>query len=164
MKPQHVMGSRWRRMLGAFVVCACVAPLVACGLSSVQGTSGSSGTSSTASTASTTGTPGASSYGTLEGDVVAAPTCPVESSVNPCQPRPVTYRSVAIVGAINQTIAKTTTDQLGHFSLKLPPGTYTIRVAIMPGTVGIRQVTPAKVTIIAGQTTHITLVLDTGIR
>lgn len=163
MKLQCVLGRRWRKMLGALVLLACFAPLVACGISPIQGTSGPSSTAGISSTASPASTP-TPSYGTLNGDVVASPTCPVESSVNPCAPKPVTFRAVAVLRANSQTIAKTTTDEHGYFSVNLPPGTYTVKVAIIPGTVGMRQVTPAQVTITSGQTTHITIVLDTGIR
>jgi hypothetical protein len=41
---------------------------------------------------------------------------------------------------------------------------YDVQVAIVPGTVGMRQQTPGDVHVIAGQTTQITIQLDTGIR
>lgn len=157
MKRRYSVGGRWWHALFMLVMLACLAPLVACGVS-VQGTSGASDTPSASST------PSAPAHGTLDGEVVASPTCPVESASNPCAPKPVTSRAVAIVGSNGQNVAKTTTDGQGHFSLELAPGTYTVKVAIIPGMVGMRQVTPAKVTIISGQTTKITIVLDTGIR
>lgn len=106
----------------------------------------------------------ATATGTLIGDVVAGPTCPVEQVGNPCPPRPVAGREVAIVDAEGHVVATTTTDERGHFSLTLSPGAYTVRVAIVPGEVGMRQVTPGQVTIATGETVNVTIVLDTGIR
>jgi len=128
--------------------------------------------------ASATGTAGATGgQGTLTGDVVAGPTCPVERAEDPCRPRPVADREVTIqvqsrAGAatpvratpVPATVATTKTDANGHFSVRVPPGDYTVRVAIIPGTVGMRQDMPADVSVAAGQTAYIKITLDTGIR
>lgn len=102
--------------------------------------------------------------GTLVGDVVAGPTCPVERVGNPCPPRPVPNRQVRIESPTGDVVTTVTTDARGHFSVHLAPGHYVVRVAIIPGQVGLRQVTPGDVTIVAGQITSITIELDTGIR
>ena len=102
--------------------------------------------------------------GTLVGDVVAGPTGPVEKAGNPCPPRPVPNRQVTIETSAGVIAATATTDAQGHFSVHLAPGHYVVRVAIIPGQVGLRQVTPGDVTIVAGQTATITIMLDTGIR
>lgn len=102
--------------------------------------------------------------GTLVGDVVAGPTCPVEKAGNPCPPRPVPNRQVTIETSVGDVAATVTTDAQGHFTVHLPPGHYVVRVAIIPGQVGLRQVTPGDVIIVAGQITSITIELDTGIR
>jgi hypothetical protein len=65
----------------------------------------------------------------------------------------------------NGTIVTTaTTDVQGHFSVDLAPGHYLVRVPIVPGQIGLRQVTPGDVSIVAGRTTSVTIELDTGIR
>jgi hypothetical protein len=103
-------------------------------------------------------------HGRLTGVVVAGPSCPVEHAETPCPPKPVPSRKVTVKGSDGQVVAITTTDMLGHFSLDLEPGTYTVQVAIIPGSVGLSQVTPGNVTITEGQTTNIQIELDTGIR
>ncbi len=102
--------------------------------------------------------------GTLVGDVVAGPTCPVESIEHPCPPKPVPDRRVTIQTPGGAVVTTTTTDANGHFSVTLPPGNYVIQVTVGPGLVGIRQVTPGNVTVVAGQTVSVKIELDTGIR
>jgi len=108
------------------------------------------------------GTPGR--QGTLTGDVVAGPTCPVAPAGSPCPLAPVTDRQVTITTSSGSVAATTKTDGQGHFSVALAPGSYNVQVAIVPGQIGIRQTTFGQATITAGQTTHIQIVLDTGIR
>jgi len=101
--------------------------------------------------------------GTLTGDVVAGPTCPVQHET-PCPQAHVTNRQVTIRNLDGAVVATTTTDAQGHFSVSLSPGTYDVQVAIVPGQIGLHQTTSGRVTIVAGQTTQIQIVLDTGIR
>lgn len=110
------------------------------------------------------GTPTATPTGTLDGKVEASPTCPVEPVAHPCSPAPVPHRPITIKTPDGKLVQTVTTDANGHFSATLPAGSYVLRVAIEPGTVGIRQITPGNVTITAGGTTTITIELDTGIR
>jgi hypothetical protein len=102
--------------------------------------------------------------GTLTGDVVAGPTCPVEQINNPCPPKVVTGREVKILSTGGRVVATTTTDAQGHFSVALPPGAYVVAVTIMAGQVGLRQDTPGDVTVASGQSSYIKIELDTGIR
>jgi hypothetical protein len=102
--------------------------------------------------------------GTLAGDVVASPTCPVQQAENPCPPKPVADRQVMIETPSGAVAAKAMTDAQGHFRVTLAPGAYTVKVAIVPGLVGMRQDTPANVTVVDGRTTSVTITLDTGIR
>jgi carboxypeptidase family protein len=132
--------------LYTFAVLALATLVAACGISS-QNTS-------------STPTP----HGRLNGVVVAGPSCPVERAETPCPPKPVPSRKVTVKGSDGQVVAATTTDAQGHFGLDLESGTYTVQVAIIPGSVGLSQVTPGNVTIIPGQTTNIQIELDTGIR
>jgi hypothetical protein len=102
--------------------------------------------------------------GTLTGDVVAGPTCPVEQAENPCPPKAVANREVKILAKSGQVVATTTTDAQGHFSVALAPGEYVVAVAIVSGQVGMRQTTPGDVTVASGQSAYIKIELDTGIR
>ena len=102
--------------------------------------------------------------GTLAGKVVASPTCAVESVVKPCQPAPITHRAVSIEDASGKVVASTTTDGQGQFTVALDPGAYVVKVAIVTGQPGLRQLTPGDVTIVAGKTTSLKITLDTGIR
>jgi hypothetical protein len=136
-------------------------------------------------TASATSSPYSGPHGTITGDVVAGPTCPVEHAEDPCADRPVPDRQVTITtsGSTPPNVpppnaapytaqttptappaASTTTDANGHFSVDVPPGSYVVRVAAGLGLLGMRQITPGNVTIAAGQTTYIKIELDTGIR
>lgn len=109
-------------------------------------------------------TPSPVPTGTLDGKVVASPTCPVEPVAHPCSPAPVPHRPITIKTPDGKVVETVTTDANGHFSATLPAGSYVLQVAIEPGTVGIRQATPGNVSIVAGKTTTITIELDTGIR
>jgi hypothetical protein len=106
----------------------------------------------------------AAAQGTLTGDVEASPTCPVEQVGKPCPPAPVPNREVQVLDASGKVAASTKTDVRGHFSLAIAAGEYVVKVAIVSGQIGMRQTTPGNVTITAGQTATITIVLDTGIR
>jgi hypothetical protein len=76
----------------------------------------------------------------------------------------VTGREVTIATPSGATIATTTTDAKGHFSVAVPPGSYVVHVKIEPGTIGMRQETPGDVTVTANQTSTVHIELDTGIR
>lgn len=104
------------------------------------------------------------SQGTLTGDVVAGPTSPVQSSSTSDPTKPVPNREVRIETVDGTLVTTTTTDAQGHFSVALAPGTYVVRVKIVPGTIGVRQSNTPKVDIVAGQTVHVRVELDTGIR
>jgi hypothetical protein len=102
--------------------------------------------------------------GTLSGDVVAGPTCPVEQIDNPCPPKAVPNREVQILTKSGAVAAKTTTDAQGHFSVSLAPGDYVVAVTVVAGQVGMRQTTPGDVSVASGQSSYIKIELDTGIR
>ena len=102
--------------------------------------------------------------GTIAGDVVAGPTCPVEQAENPCPPAVVKNREVDIQTPAGRTVATTTTDANGHFSVAVPPGAYIVHVKIEQRQVGMRQTSPGDVTVIANQTSTVHIELDTGIR
>jgi hypothetical protein len=133
--------------------------LAGCASITVSGSGAGNAAGTNTSGAGTSGT-----QGTLAGDVVAGPTCPVERAEDPCPPKAVPNREVQILGAKNAVVATITTDSQGHFSLLLAPGTYTVTVPIQRGQVGMRQMSDVKVSIVASQTATVTIMLDTGIR
>ncbi len=101
--------------------------------------------------------------GTLNGEVLAGPTCPVERAEQPCPPKPVPNRVVLIETTVGTVIAQATTDQQGRFTIALTPGTYDLLVASGPGQFPIQR-KPQRVTVLAGQTQQVQIMLDTGIR
>ena len=128
--------------LGMIVVLALASMLAACGVTTVT----------------------QQSQGTLTGDVVAGPTSPVQSSSTSDDTRPVPYRDVLIETPSGTLVTTVTTDSQGRFSVALAPGTYVVRVKIETGKIGMRQYTVPTVHIVAGQTAHVRIDLDTGIR
>jgi hypothetical protein len=102
--------------------------------------------------------------GMISGAVIAGPTRPVERVDTPRATAPVTDREVLIKTRDGADAAQTTTDGQGHFAVSVAPGEYVVQVAIVPGTVGLRQQTPGAVRVAAGQTSYVTVELDTGIR
>jgi hypothetical protein len=95
----------------------------------------------------------------VTGQVLAAPSCPVERVGQPCPPRPVPDAVViALIG--NEQRGKTASDQRGLFRLTLPAGRYTIR-ATNPGGYGSTASEEVTVSTVPVQ---ITLTVDSGIR
>ncbi len=101
--------------------------------------------------------------GTLTGDVVAGPTCPVQQAETPCPPKPVPDHQVTIKTPNGTVVATATTDAQGHFSVSVAPGDYLVEVSTGPG-LGLRQTQPVQVTVVAGQSAYVKIELDTGIR
>lgn len=95
----------------------------------------------------------------VTGQVLAAPSCPVERVGQPCPPRPVPDAVViALIG--DQQRGETTSDERGRFRLMLPAGRYTIR-ATNPG--GYASTASAEVTVSTAPV-QVTLTVDSGIR
>ena len=97
--------------------------------------------------------------GNVAGMVVVSPCRPVERAGDPpCPPRPgvvVTFQPVA-AGRASLTAQ---TDASGHYSLTLPAGDYDVRAAA-----GIGGGRVTRVTVPAGGTVTLDLVVDSGIR
>jgi hypothetical protein len=101
--------------------------------------------------------------GTVNGLVVAGPTCPVERADQPCPPKPVPDRLVLLETAGGQVVARVTTDQNGKFTVTLPPGTYDLKVPAGSNLYPVQRAV-SEVTVIAGQTVQVQIMLDSGIR
>jgi hypothetical protein len=158
--------------LGVVLLAAVVAGLTACALRTAGGAGAGApppaARGSLAGQSTPTTTPqsaaDAGSLGTIAGDVVAGPTCPVESIEDPCAPKPVPDRKVLILTPGGAIAATTTTDANGRFSVRVAPGSYTVRAEAGPGKLGLNQVSPGDVTVRAGATATVRIELDTGIR
>jgi hypothetical protein len=121
-------------------------------------------TATPAGVANVTGVTTTGALGTIAGEVVAGPTCPVATVENPCPPKPVPDRKVLLLTPGGVLVTTTMTDANGRFAVRLAPGSYTVHVEAGPGMLGLDQVTPGNVTVHAGQTTTMQIELDTGIR
>jgi hypothetical protein len=98
--------------------------------------------------------------GRLDGVVLSGPSCPVERAGSPCPPRPVAAADITVSRG-GDTIARTRTDTLGRFVVRLGAGTYTV-VARSPG--ALATTASAHVRITSGVTAQVTLTVDSGIR
>lgn len=110
-----------------------------------------------------TGASSPTDQGTLQGTVKASPTCPVERPDGRCGARPVPHQQVQVKALSGTVVATTTTDQQGQFRLLLPQGHYQVSVSPLR-TPTQRGESNTSVTITIGQTSTVTIVLDTGIR
>jgi hypothetical protein len=167
--------AHWRRAM-ALGLALVLLMLTGCAVSVTGTTAGHAGQAAGQRSAPTGGTtqsegttqpaaaPQASTFGMISGSVVAGPTCPVETIENPCPPKPVPGRDVSIQTPNGTEVAHSVTDGSGLFTVRLAAGVYVIRVVTGVGLLGMEQVTPGDVTVVAGQTTTIQIELDTGIR
>lgn len=95
----------------------------------------------------------------LRGTVLAAPAAPVCLPRVPClHPAPGVVLAFARAGVIRTRV---TTGADGSYHVSLAPGTYRVRV-MRPA--GVRRLTPATVSVAAGESKRVTFYLDSGIR
>ncbi len=135
--------SRWaytRTVIARARVWSCV--LAACAVAAAAGTAA-----------------GSTRTGVLAGTALAAPAAPV------CMPRVPCMRPAAgVVLAFTRAgivRARATTDTHGSYRVSLAPGAYRVRVT-RPA--GVRRLTPATVSAVAGEVKRVNFYLDTGIR
>ena len=105
--------------------------------------------------------------GTLQGQMIVGPICPVEQAGHPCEPTPETYAAhpVYVYRTDRKTLLVTLTpDAKGQFKVTLPSGDYWVDVDPANPGVGSVQGAPAAVHIIAGATTKIVIDIDIGMR
>ncbi len=153
---------RWL-MTGALFLGVALVGLAACAPGGVgTGQSAANGNRSSATSTPGTGSSG-TGQGTLNGVVMSSPSCPVQTAERPCPPQPVPDRQIRIETTSGKVIATVTTDKQGHFSVKLAPGIYVVR-AVSTGSPFPIQRQPTVVTIVAGKTLSIQIMLDSGIR
>lgn len=101
--------------------------------------------------------------GVIAGVVLRGPVCPVVQDATPCPDAPAENLALRVFRAgTGQVVAQTDTDGDGLFSIDLPPGVYDLR----PDLEGPESLAlPAQgVEVLAGRTTNVRIVIDTGIR
>ncbi len=98
----------------------------------------------------------------VTGSVLLGPHCPVERVGSPCPDTPVPNARVVARDPSGDTVASTTCDAHGRFTLSLDPGTYELTATAHVGITGVSK--PVAVTVTAGATSYANVEIDTGIR
>jgi hypothetical protein len=104
----------------------------------------------------------------FSGQILIGPTCPVESTEHPCPPKPAngTVRVERAASSkstpAGEVVATVPSDSSGHFAVSLPPGRYLL--IVVKDTTRFPVPKPSVADVQAGVVTHVTLLLDTGIR
>ncbi len=110
--------------------------------------------------------PSTSATSTLKGKVSIGPICPVERIDVPCPVPPEAYASrefLVLSSDRSKTITRFHANASGTYIVTLPPGTY----VVVPAKTGIGNMSkdlPATITIKGGETSHLDISVDTGIR
>ncbi len=104
--------------------------------------------------------------GSLRGQVVIGPNCPVERPGMPCPAPPEAYASrefLVLSSGQKKTITSFHADMSGNYIVSLPPGNYVI-VSAKTGMGFMSKDLPVTVTIKSGETSTFNINIDTGIR
>lgn len=102
---------------------------------------------------------GDSPSGVVSGNVLSAPSCPVERVGYVCPPRPVSGATVVAYDGDTAQVS-TRTDSGGFFRLTLPVGRYVIKATNAGGYAS----TASQDVVVSGGSVRITLIVDSGIR
>jgi hypothetical protein len=100
--------------------------------------------------------------GTIHGEVLLAPTCPVESIQSPCPGRPLAGVPVRVVDADGNVRASAVSDDRGAFTIDVTPGRYLLTASIEQDPA--RSVKPVRVEVRAGEVVRSDVMVDSGIR
>jgi hypothetical protein len=152
---------RWWRAFGALVLVAAVGVWVSAALASDD-----SQTPDEATSPEFVGDDAAASArATLAGEVLIGPTCPVVrlDRLDQCQDRPYAATLSIQTSDSTQEVTQVTTDDQGHFSVELDPGTYVIIPLRPPGSILPRGI-PQTVTLPPGVVSSVAVHYDSGIR
>jgi hypothetical protein len=108
--------------------------------------------------------PADEALGTLRGEVVAGPVCPVVSDPpDPaCADRPVPGATLVIEAAGGGEVARLSSDGDGRFEIALPPGSYVLVPQPVDGLMGTAASQPFEIE--ANRTIELSVGYDTGIR
>jgi hypothetical protein len=100
--------------------------------------------------------------GTIRGEVLLAPLCPVESIQSPCPGRGLAGVPVHLVDADGNVRASGVSDDHGAFTIDVAPGAYLLTAEI--GEDPARSVKPVRVEVRAGEVVRSNVTVDSGIR
>ena len=100
--------------------------------------------------------------GTINGSVVLAPTCPVETTESPCPGHPLAGVPVRVVDADGNELASSVSGDDGAFTIDVAPGSYLLTASIEKDPA--RSVAPVRVVASAGEVVHADVLVDSGIR
>jgi hypothetical protein len=100
--------------------------------------------------------------GTIRGEVLLAPTCPVESIQSPCPGRPLAGVPVRVVDADGEVRASAVSDDRGAFTIDVAPGELPVDRVIEQDPA--RSVKPVSVEVRAGEVVRSDVMVDSGIR
>lgn len=100
--------------------------------------------------------------GTIDGSVVLAPTCPVETAESPCPGRPLAGVPVRVVDADGNELASAVSGDDGAFTIDVAPGSYLLTASIEEDPA--RSVKPVRVEVRAGEVVRADVLVDSGIR
>ena len=100
--------------------------------------------------------------GTIHGEVLLGPTCPVESIQSPCPDRPLAGVPVRVVDADGEVRASAVSDDRGAFTIDVTPGSYLLTASIEQDPA--RSVKPVRVEVRAGEVVRSDVMVDSGIR
>jgi hypothetical protein len=100
--------------------------------------------------------------GTIRGEVLLAPTCPVESVQTPCPGRPLAGVPVRVVDADGTVRADAVSDDRGAFTIVVTAGRYLLTAVIEEDPA--RSVKPVRVEVRAGEVVRSDVIVDSGIR
>ena len=100
--------------------------------------------------------------GTIRGEVVLAPVCPVESIQSPCPGRALAGVPVRVVDADGDVRASGVSDDHGAFAIDVAPGAYLLTAVIEDDPA--RSVKPVRVEVRAGEVVRSDVTVDSGIR
>ena len=100
--------------------------------------------------------------GTIRGEVLLAPLCPVESIQSPCPGRALAGVPVHVVDAEGNVRASGVSDDHGAFTIDVAPGAYLLIAVIEEDPA--RSVKPVRVEVRAGEVVRSDVTVDSGIR
>ena len=97
----------------------------------------------------------------IEGQTVMGPACPGPVQIDtPCPDTPI-QATVTILDANTEQVAQVQSDLQGQFTVKLPPGTYTLQPEPLSA---LQRAEPMTVTVVAGDFISVIITYDSGIR
>lgn len=97
----------------------------------------------------------------IEGQTLMGPACPGPVRVDtPCPDTPV-QATLTILNLAGEQVTQIKSDEQGRFTLRLPPGTYTLQPEPLNA---VQHGMPISATVTAGEMLSVTITYDSGIR